>query len=63
LQFSAEGMAIVMTTHDLGQARRLAEEVLFLHRGRLLEATPAPAFFSAPVSREARGYLAGELLW
>ncbi|RRH78197.1 ATP-binding cassette domain-containing protein [Falsigemmobacter faecalis] len=63
LQFSAEGMALVMTTHDLGQARRLGEEVIFLDRGQILETTPAPAFFSAPVSREARGYLAGELLW
>lgn len=63
LQFSAEGMAIVMTTHDLGQARRLAEEVLFLDRGRILEVTPAPDFFTKPASREARAYLSGELLW
>lgn len=63
LQFSAEGMAIVMTTHDLGQARRLADEVIFLNRGQILEITPAPAFFSEPASREARGYLSGELIW
>ena len=57
------GTKIVMTTHDLGQARRLADEVLFLHRGRLLERAPADRFFTAPQSREARAYIKGELLW
>lgn len=57
------GAKIVMTTHDLGQARRLADEVLFLHHGRLIEAGPAEAFFAAPKSREAAAFLAGELLW
>jgi tungstate transport system ATP-binding protein len=52
-----------MTTHDLGQARRLADEVIFLHRSRLVERAPAERFFSAPQSREARAYMAGELLW
>ena len=37
----ADGTKIVMTTHDLGQARRLADEVLFLHQGRLVEQAPA----------------------
>jgi tungstate transport system ATP-binding protein len=59
----AAGSKIVMTTHDLGQARRIADEVLFLHRGRLLEHTPADRFFSAPGSAEARAFLRGELLW
>jgi len=59
----AAGSKIVMTTHDLGQARRLADEVLFLHRGRLLEHAPAERFFAAPGSAEARAFLRGELLW
>ena len=59
----AGGTKVVMTTHDLGQARRLADEVLFLHRGRLIERAPADRFFTAPASREAAAYLAGELLW
>ena len=57
------GTKIIMTTHDLGQARRLADEVLFLHRGRLLEQTPATAFFTAPRSPEAAAFLEGRLLW
>lgn len=61
--FSSEGMAIVMTTHDLGQARRLAEDVAFLHRGRLVETAPADQFFNCPTAPEARTFLAGELLW
>jgi tungstate transport system ATP-binding protein len=62
-ELGAEGMTVVMTTHDLGQAHRLAEEVAFLHRGRLLETGPADAFFANPTSAEARAFLAGELLW
>lgn len=61
--FSAEGMTIVMTTHDLGQARRLAEDVVFLHRGRLVETGPAERFFDRPTTPEARAFLNGELLW
>lgn len=61
-RFSADGMTIVMTTHDLGQARRLAEDVAFLHRGRLVEASDAERFFAHPASAEARGFLAGELI-
>jgi len=61
--FHAEGMAIVMTTHDLGQARRLADEVLFLHHGRLLEHTPAGEFFERPRSEAARAFMRGDLLW
>jgi tungstate transport system ATP-binding protein len=61
-QISKTGTKIIMTTHDLGQARRLADEVLFLHRGRLLEHGPAAAFFSAPQSKEATAFLEGHLL-
>jgi tungstate transport system ATP-binding protein len=57
-----EGRKIVMSTHDLAQARRLASEVLFLHGGRLLEQTPAAEFFASPRSDPARRFLAGELL-
>ena len=58
-----EGTKIIMTTHDLGQARRLADEVMFLHRGRLLEHAPARAFFAGPEDEMARAFLRGELLW
>lgn len=54
---------IIMTTHDLGQARRLADEIMFLHGGRLLEQRPAVEFFAHPQSPEARAYVAGDLLW
>jgi tungstate transport system ATP-binding protein len=57
------GCKIVMTTHDLGQARRLADEVMFLHRGRLVEQGAAKAFFENPTTTEARTFLAGDLLW
>jgi len=57
----AAGTAIVMATHNLGQARRLAGEVVFLHQGRLAERTPAAEFFCQAGSPEARAFLAGEL--
>jgi tungstate transport system ATP-binding protein len=62
-QIHHTGTKIIMTTHDLGQARRLAEEVLFLHHGRLVEYAPAMAFFSNPQSKEAAAFLEGQLLW
>lgn len=57
------GTKIVMVTHDLGQARRLADEILFLHGGRLCERSAAAAFFHHPATAEAAAYLEGELPW
>ncbi len=59
---AARGVKIVMSTHDLGQARRLAGDVALLHRGRVIEHGPAQAFFAGPDSAEARKFIAGELL-
>ena len=61
--FHAAGTKIVMTTHDLGQARRLADEVVFLHQGRVAERGEAAAFFDHPSSPAAQAFLAGDLLW
>ena len=60
---AASGTKVVMTTQDLGQARRLAGEILFLHRGRLLEHAPAAPFFAGPKAPEAAAFLRGELVW
>jgi tungstate transport system ATP-binding protein len=59
---SARGVKVVMSTHDLGQAKRLAGDVALLHRGRLIEQTPAGQFFKAPRTEETRQFLAGGLL-
>ena len=56
------GTKVVFVSHDIGQARRLASEVVFLHRGRVLEHAPAATFFDHPRSTAARDYLAGHLL-
>jgi tungstate transport system ATP-binding protein len=56
------GVKIVMTTHDLGQARRHADEIVFLHKGRLIERVDAARFFARPSTPEARAFVAGELL-
>ncbi|MFP6758576.1 MAG: phosphate ABC transporter ATP-binding protein [Alphaproteobacteria bacterium] len=57
------GCKIVMTTHDLGQARRLADEVIFLHKGGVAERAPADDFFDRPASDTARAFLDGRLMW
>jgi len=59
---AASGIKVVMSTHDLGEAKRLAGEIVLLHRGRMIENGPADAFFSAPRTEEARRFTAGELL-
>lgn len=59
----AGGTKIIMTTHNLGQARRLADEILFLLGGRLVERVAADAFFAKPASAEAAAFIKGELPW
>jgi tungstate transport system ATP-binding protein len=59
---AARGIKVVMSTHDLGEARRLAGEIVLMHRGRVVESGAADAFFAAPRTAEARRFIAGELL-
>jgi len=61
--FDAAGTKIVMATHNLGQARRLGDEVLFIHQGRLAERSPVDQFFARPASPEAAAFIKGELPW
>lgn len=58
---AAGGAKIVLVTHNIGQAHRLAGEIVFLSQGRLLEQTPATEFFQKPRTRLAAAYLKGEL--
>ena len=58
----ARGTTIVMSTHNLAQAKRMADDVAFLWRGRLVERTRAAQFFTAPASVEAREFIEGERL-
>ena len=59
-EIAAGGTRIVMTTHNLGQARRLAEEVVYLEDGRLVEQTPADEFFRQPRTSSARDFIREE---
>ena len=61
--FDASGTKIVMSTHNLGQARRLGDEVLFIHQGRLVERAPVDQFFKQPASAEAAAFVKGEMPW
>lgn len=62
-QIRASGTKIVMTTHNLGQARRLGDEILFISAGRLVERAPVERFFAEPASAEAAAFIRGELPW
>ncbi len=61
--FDVSGTKIVMSTHSLGQARRLGDEVVFLHQGRVAERAPSEVFFKQPASAEAAAFIKGELPW
>lgn len=61
-QAAAEGIKIVMASHDVGQVRRLAGEILFLHRGRVMDHTPAQDFFNGMCSPQAAAFLRGDLI-
>jgi tungstate transport system ATP-binding protein len=61
--FDVAGTKIVMSTHSLGQARRLGDEVIFLHQGRVVERAPIEKFFPQPASPEAAAFVKGELPW
>jgi tungstate transport system ATP-binding protein len=57
------GTRIVMITHDIGQARRLARDIVLMRAGQVAEHTPADIFFDAPRTEAARRFLAGELVF
>jgi tungstate transport system ATP-binding protein len=59
---AASGVKIVMATHDLGQARRLAGDIVFLVRGRVAEHVPAAKFFASPATPEAQAFVRGDLV-
>jgi tungstate transport system ATP-binding protein len=59
----AGGTKIVLVTHNLGQAHRLGDEILFMHQGRIVERASAEIFFKHPKAAEARRFLEGELPW
>jgi tungstate transport system ATP-binding protein len=59
---SARGIKVVMATHDLGEAKRIAGEIVLLHRGSVVESGPADRFFASPATEEAKNFIAGVLL-
>lgn len=56
------GTRLIMSTHDMGQARRLGTEVLFLLNGALHEHADAPQFFTQPKTQEALAFLKGDIV-
>ena len=59
---SARGVKVVMTTHDLGEAARLAGDVVLLHRGEVAEAGPASQVLGSPATEIGRRFISGQLV-
>jgi tungstate transport system ATP-binding protein len=62
IQGQRRGIKIIIVTHDVGQARRLARDVIFLHHGRIVEHAAAEEFFEGPRSEVAQAFIAGGLV-
>lgn len=62
LDAKARGTRIIHVTHDMGQARRLGDDIAFLHLGKLVEHGEAETFFASPKSKAARAFVAGDLV-
>ncbi len=61
--FAADGMTLVMSTHNLGQAKRLAHRIVYMDDGRIAADMPTAEFFGAGISGRAGLFLKGELSW
>lgn len=61
-QANQSGTRLIMTTHDLGQAKRLASDIVFLHNGQILETGSAKAFFNEPKTEQASAFLKGDIV-
>ncbi|MBQ4824033.1 MULTISPECIES: ATP-binding cassette domain-containing protein [unclassified Leisingera] len=59
---SESGTRLVMSTHNMGQARRLADEVIFVLQGRIHEFSPAKDFFAGPGTPQGRAFLNGDIV-
>jgi tungstate transport system ATP-binding protein len=62
-EFAAQGITVVMSSHNLGQVKRLASRVVYLEHGRMLADVPTERFFNGPLAPEAMLFLKGELPW
>lgn len=62
-EMDQDQVRIMMVSHDLGQVRRVAVDVMFLHNGRLIEHSPAEHFFKTPETSLSAAFINGELLW
>ncbi len=62
LQAKADGTRLILSTHDMGQARRIADDVVFILGGMVHETGPAKSFFDAPQTPEARAFLKGDIV-
>ena len=61
-QAKKDGMKIILVTHDLNQAKRLSDDIIFIHKGNIYEHTQRKEFFIKPLSQQAKDYIKGRLI-
>jgi ABC-type polar amino acid transport system ATPase subunit len=61
-ELARDGMTMVVVTHEMGFARRVADRVVFMDKGEILEEAPSERFFTAPTTSRAREFLSKLLL-
>ena len=62
LEENSNGKTVIFTTHDMAQAKRLATDVIFLNKGKVIEQTVSKIFFKSPKTLDAQKYINGEIL-
>jgi ABC-type polar amino acid transport system ATPase subunit len=58
---AAEGMTMMIVTHEMGFARRVADRVIFMDQGQIIESAPPADFFGRPQSQRLQSFL-GQVL-
>ncbi len=61
-QAKADGTRLILSTHDMGQARRIGDQVVFMLGGKVHETAPASAFFDTATTPEARAFINGDIV-
>jgi polar amino acid transport system ATP-binding protein len=60
-RLAADGMTMILVTHEMNFARKVADEVIFMHDGRIHESGPPERLFAAPATPELKQFVSSVL--
>ena len=58
---SSLGKKLILVTHDIAQAKRLGQDIIFIYKGRIIEQKTVTSFFEKPEKKESIQFLSGEI--